>query len=324
VSLIALDILRSFAVLRFETRIGVAMQAALVDRVVSAPARFFREFASGDLALRMGSVNTVQRAITGSTIETFATSIFLLANLGLMLAYSPALTLAASGILILVVAVSATLGTLRLRIGPRIEALDGKLSAMTYEVFSGIAKLRAAAAEGRVFEQWYAKYDAYRDAKPCEHRAQQLRDRGALAAAARGDDPGPVARVEALRGQRHAPFHRRLRGLPRGAVRVAGRRACAGLDDARSGEPEARLGSRAPDPGDAPGGCRRAWQAPRARGRHHPLGAQLQLSGGEPVLSGIDLDIRPGSSSRSSARAARASRRCCGCCWVSNHPARAA
>jgi ATP-binding cassette subfamily C protein len=164
VALIGLDILRSLSVLRFEARIGVAMQAALVDRVVSAPASFFRDFSSGDLALRMGSVNTVQRAITGSTIETFATSIFLLANLGLMLAYSPALTLAASGIVILVVAVSATLGFMRLRIGPRIEALDGKLSAMGYEVFSGIAKLRAAAAEGRVFGQWYAKYDAYRDA----------------------------------------------------------------------------------------------------------------------------------------------------------------
>ena len=164
VALIALDILRSFAVLRFEARIGVAMQAALVDRVISAPARFFRDFSSGDLALRMGSVNSVQRVITGSTIETFATSIFLLANLALMLAYSPALTLAAFGIVVLVVAISATLGAMRLKIGPRIEALDGKLSAMTFEVFAGIAKLRAAAAEPRVFAQWYEKYDAYRSA----------------------------------------------------------------------------------------------------------------------------------------------------------------
>ena len=74
-ALIALDILRSFAVLRFEARIGVAMQAALVDRVISAPARFFRAFSSGDLALRMASVNTVQRMITGSTIATFVTSL---------------------------------------------------------------------------------------------------------------------------------------------------------------------------------------------------------------------------------------------------------
>jgi ATP-binding cassette subfamily C protein len=164
IALVALDVLRSYSVLRFEARIGVAMQAALVDRVISAPARFFRDFASGDLALRMGSVNSVQRVITGSTIETFATSIFLLANLALMLAYSPALTLAAFGIVVLVVAISVTLGLMRLRIGPRIEALDGRLSAMTFEVFAGIAKLRAAAAEPRVFAQWYDKYDAYRRA----------------------------------------------------------------------------------------------------------------------------------------------------------------
>jgi ATP-binding cassette subfamily C protein len=164
VALIALDVLRSFAVMRFETRIGVAMQAALVDRVVSAPTRFFRDFASGDLALRMGSVNTVQRTITGSTIETFVTSLFLFANLGLMIAYSPALTLAASGIVILVIGITVTLGLMRLKIGPRIEALDGKLSAMTFEIFAGISKLRAAAAEARVLSRWYERYDAFRAA----------------------------------------------------------------------------------------------------------------------------------------------------------------
>ncbi|HUP97362.1 MAG TPA: ATP-binding cassette domain-containing protein [Usitatibacter sp.] len=164
IALLALDLLRSYAVLRFETRLGVAMQAALVDRVISAPARFFRAFSSGDLALRMASVNTVQRTITGSTIETFVTSLFLFANLALMLAYSPALTLAATAIVILVIALSTTLGLMRLRIGPRIEALDGKLSAMTFELFAGIPKLRAAAAEPRVYERWYAKYHEFRNA----------------------------------------------------------------------------------------------------------------------------------------------------------------
>jgi len=164
VALVGLDILRSLAVVRFEARIGAGMQAALVDRVVSAPASFFRAFSSGDLALRMGSVNTVQRTITGSTLASFVTSLFLLANLALMLAYSPALTLGAVAVALVIVAVSTTLGLMRLRIGPRIEALDGKLGAMTFEIFAGIAKLRAAAAEGRVFGQWYRKYDAFRRA----------------------------------------------------------------------------------------------------------------------------------------------------------------
>ncbi len=161
-SIVALDVLRALAGLKFEARIAIAMQAALVDRVISAPASFFRAFASGDLALRMGSVNTLQHTITGSTIGTFITSVFLLANLTLMMHYSPALTLAASGIAAAVIAISTFIGLARLRIGPRIEALDGKLSAMTFEIFAGIAKLRASAAETRAFEQWYAKYDEFR------------------------------------------------------------------------------------------------------------------------------------------------------------------
>ena len=178
VALIGLDILRTLAVLRFEARVGIGMQAALVDRVVSAPAAFFRRFASGDLAMRMGSVNTVQRTITGSTISTFVTSLFLLANLVLMLAYSVPLTMGALAIAFLVVAITVTLGMKRLRIGPRIEALDGKLGAMTFELFAGIAKLRAAAAEGRIFREWYRKYDAFRDAN---REAALLSNREAVA-----------------------------------------------------------------------------------------------------------------------------------------------
>ncbi len=163
VTIVALDVLRSLAVLRFESRIGVAMQAALVDRVICAPARFFRDFSSGDLALRMGSVNTIQRTITGSTIGTFITALFLVSNVALMIAYSPSLTLAASGIVVLVIGISTLIGLARLRVGPRIEAMDGKLSALQFEIFAGIAKLRAGAAESRAFEQWYAKYHHFRN-----------------------------------------------------------------------------------------------------------------------------------------------------------------
>jgi ATP-binding cassette subfamily C protein len=163
IAIITLEVLRSLALLRFESRIGVAMQAALVDRVISAPARFFRDFSSGDLALRMGAVNTIQRTMTGSTIGAFVTSLFLFSNIALMIAYSPQLTLAATGIVAIVIVVSVLLGLARLRVGPRIEAMDGKLGAMQFEIFAGIAKLRASAAEPRAFAKWYEKYDEFRN-----------------------------------------------------------------------------------------------------------------------------------------------------------------
>src|SRR5207244_2412930 len=68
VAIIAMSVLRTLTVMRFEARIALAMQAAIVDRVVSAPAAFFRGFSSGDLAMRLGSVNVVQRTLTGSAL----------------------------------------------------------------------------------------------------------------------------------------------------------------------------------------------------------------------------------------------------------------
>jgi ATP-binding cassette subfamily C protein len=160
---IALDVLRTLAVLRFEARTSVAIQAAVLDRVIGAPARFFRAFSSGDLAMRLGAVNTVQRTVTGASIGAFIAGIFLTANVALMVAYSPALTVAAIGVVAVTAILSAAIGVARLSIGRRIEAADGKLSAMSYEYFAGIAKLRAAAAESRAFTNWLVRYREFRD-----------------------------------------------------------------------------------------------------------------------------------------------------------------
>jgi ATP-binding cassette subfamily C protein len=164
IALAILDVLRTLALLRFEARSGVAMQAAIVDRVVSAPATFFRRFASGDLALRIGSVNTVQRTLTGAALSAVVTGAFVVANAALMVAYSPVLSAGSLAIVALAIALAAALGMARMRIGARIEALDGRLGAFTYELFAGVAKVRAAAAEDRAFERWHARYAELRAA----------------------------------------------------------------------------------------------------------------------------------------------------------------
>lgn len=160
---IVLEVLRAIAVLRFEARTSVAIQAAVLDRVIGAPARFFRAFSSGDLAMRLGAVNTVQRTVTGASIGAFVAGIFLTANFALMLAYSTTLSIAALGVVAVTAILSAALGIARLSLGRRIEAADGKLSAMSFEYFAGIAKLRAAAAESRAFSNWLARYRDFRE-----------------------------------------------------------------------------------------------------------------------------------------------------------------
>ena len=159
---IALGMLRSIASLRIEARAGVRLQAALLDRVMRAPARFFRGFASGDLALRLAAVGTVQRTLTHAAIGAAIASVFALANTALLFSYSAPLAWSALGIATVTVAISALIGIARVRIGRRITQAEGTLSATTVEMFSGIAKLRAAAAEDRAHARWLLRYREWR------------------------------------------------------------------------------------------------------------------------------------------------------------------
>ena len=161
-ALVALEVLRSIAELRLEGRTGIATQAAVLDRVIGAPSRLFRAYSSGDLALRLGAVNTVQRAITAAAAGTIVAALFVAANFALMLAYSVSLTLVSLGVVAAAVALSIGIGLARLKLGRRIEALDGRLNGLSFEFLSGIAKLRAAAAEGRAFGNWSALYSQRR------------------------------------------------------------------------------------------------------------------------------------------------------------------
>jgi NHLM bacteriocin system ABC transporter ATP-binding protein len=161
-ALIGLEMVRTLALLRFESRTGVAVQAAILDRVISAPAAFFRAFASGDLAMRMSAANTVQRALAGTAIGTIVVGIFLLANFALLFKYSASLAAASMGLILVAIAIPAAAGLARLKLGRRIEALDGRLNGLSVEYLAGIAKLRAAAAEGRAFANYFRSYEELR------------------------------------------------------------------------------------------------------------------------------------------------------------------
>ena len=173
-AVVALDVLRTAATFRFESRTGVCVQAAILDRIIGAPPTFFRAFSSGDLALRMGAVNAVQRTITGSTIGSLVTSVFLAANAALLFWYSPELALASVSLIAAAAVISIAIGIARLKLGRRIQSLDGSLGAMAFEYFAGISKLRAAAAEPRAFANWLARYGEYRTLNRASARLSNL------------------------------------------------------------------------------------------------------------------------------------------------------
>ena len=158
VSALLFDAFRSVAVLRLEAGAGMSIQAAILDRVISLPVSFFRRFSSGDLSARMAAVNSIQQAVTGSTISTLLTSIFLFANLGLMFWFNLTMTIAALGVVLVLLLVSSGIGYARLQLSRKIEDISGKLQSMVFEYLSGISKIHAAGAEKRAFVNWTNRF----------------------------------------------------------------------------------------------------------------------------------------------------------------------
>ena len=161
-SVLLFDTLRTVAVLRIEARAGLSVQAAILDRIISLPVTFFRRYSSGDLALRMAAVNSIQHAVTGSTIGTLLTSIFLVGNFALMLWYSTSLTLVVQIVIALLCVVSGIIGFARLLLARRLEELGGKLQSLVFEYLSGISKIRTSASEQRAFVNWTDRFLQFR------------------------------------------------------------------------------------------------------------------------------------------------------------------
>ncbi|MBC7623729.1 MAG: NHLP bacteriocin export ABC transporter permease/ATPase subunit [Aeromicrobium sp.] len=157
-SVLLFNTLRTVAVLRIEARAGIAVHAAILDRVISLPVTFFRKFSSGDLSVRMSAVNSIQHAVTGSTIGTILTSIFLIGNLALMLWYSVKLTMVVLMIVALLFLVSSVIGYARLLLARQIEDIGGKIQSLVFEYLTGISKIRTSASETRAFVNWTERF----------------------------------------------------------------------------------------------------------------------------------------------------------------------
>src|SRR6185436_16887784 len=98
------------------------------------------------------------RQITASAVGIVIAALFVAANAALMASYSARLTAASLGVVAAAVALSMAIGLARVRLGRRIEALDGRVGSLSFEFLTGIAKLRAAAAEARAFANWSRLY----------------------------------------------------------------------------------------------------------------------------------------------------------------------
>ncbi len=156
----ALQIVTATAVLRFESRTDLHLQAALIDRLLRAPTRLFKLFAVGDLSQRALGAHAIRQALSSSAISAILAVVFGVVSVVLMFVYSP--VLAAIGLVCALAVAACIVGCsfLQLRYERTRTAAEGLSAATTFQLVRGIVKIRATGAAERMTEVWRKRYSA--------------------------------------------------------------------------------------------------------------------------------------------------------------------
>lgn len=154
----ALSTVQNLAALRLEGRIDMNAQAGIWDRLMALPTPFFRRNSIGQLAAASLGVNGIRDAMSGLAVQSVLAFIMGLANLGLMLYYDVILGLIALIVVGFGAAVSVKIGTDQIRVQRTVNDAMNEASSTTFQLMSGISKLRVASAEERAYAYWSRQF----------------------------------------------------------------------------------------------------------------------------------------------------------------------
>ncbi len=139
---------------RINAKMQISVEAATMMRILSLPASFFKNYASGDLASRSQQINSLCGMLVNTVLTTGLTSIFSLIYIGQIFTFAPALVAPSLIVLIITILLSLISALWQMRIVRQRMVLASKESGMCYALISGIRKIKLAGAEKRAFARW--------------------------------------------------------------------------------------------------------------------------------------------------------------------------
>ncbi len=156
------SLVQNLVALRIEGRVDVRSQAGVWDRLMALPAPFFRRYTIGTLSSAALGINGIRDALSGVAVQAVLATVTGVANLGLMLWYDLALGLVGAAVVAAGAVVSIVLGRQQVRLQRVVLVENNEVASATFQLMTGIAKLRVAAAEDRAYAFWSVKFAAMR------------------------------------------------------------------------------------------------------------------------------------------------------------------
>lgn len=145
---------KSLITARINTKMSISVQAAIMSRLMSLPAGFFKNYSSGELSARAQCSNSLCEMLVSVVLTTGLTSVFSLVYISQIFVYAPALVIPSLIITLATVAFTVVSALVQMKVSKKKMELSSKESGMSYGLISGVQKIKLSGAEMRAFARW--------------------------------------------------------------------------------------------------------------------------------------------------------------------------
>ena len=158
ISIAIFNIIKGLAMVRMEGRMDLSIQAAVWDRLLSLPVPFFKNYSSGDLAVRSLGIMAIREILSGAALNALLTLAFSSFNLAWLFYYDWQMALVAISLTSIGAIITIGAGLRTVGYQKSLFDIQGNISGMVLQFITGINKLRTTGSEGRAFRVWAEKY----------------------------------------------------------------------------------------------------------------------------------------------------------------------
>ena len=148
---------------RIGTKQNVAVEAAVMARILSLPASFFKEMSAGEMSQRSQYVQRLCSTLFNFVTRTGLTAVFSLAYIAQVLHYAPTLVIPALLTTLCSIGLSLWVSFAQMKNTRDKMLLSTKVSGLEYSMLTGIQKIKLVNAERRMFTRWLNTYRKYAD-----------------------------------------------------------------------------------------------------------------------------------------------------------------
>ena len=150
--------LKSYVLSRVRWKVTIPVEQAVMQRILTLPVPFFRQFSSGELSNRAESVNSICDIIIDDVFSLGITSLMSLLYLRQISGIAQALLMPSVAIIILTIVLSTAATLIQVGISKKIMEISAKEEGLSYSILNGIQKIKLAGAEKRIFSKWAEYY----------------------------------------------------------------------------------------------------------------------------------------------------------------------